>query len=123
MAFAVGGNDGRARKPEPGATLPARMVKILMRLPGNRISTSLPAAHASGFRQWVHPFGPLASGKESHSLCLGDFFPRENEERNLRAPLAGMPREQDHFRQALLFDGAMPPFQIGVQIRTPRRQF
>ena len=30
--------------------------------------------------------------------------------------------EQDHFRQTLLFYGSMPPFQIGVQIWTPRRQ-
>jgi len=51
-----------------------RMVKTLMRLAGNRISTSLPIARASGFRRRIHRFGPLASEKESHSLCLGDFF-------------------------------------------------
>ena len=63
-----------------------RMVKILMRLAGSRISTDLPAARASGFRQWIHRFGPLASEKESHFLSLGDFFHRENEERNWIAP-------------------------------------
>jgi hypothetical protein len=41
-----------------------RMVKILMRLAGSRISTSLPAARASGLRQWIHRFGPLTSEKE-----------------------------------------------------------
>src|SRR5882724_7722763 len=63
-----------------------------MRLAGSRISTSLPAARGSGFGQWVHRFGPPASEKESHSLSLGDFFQRENEECNLIAPVAVMPR-------------------------------
>src|SRR6266478_2113282 len=69
------------------------MVKILMRLAGSRISTSLPTARAYGFRQWIHRCGLLASEKESHSLSLGDFFHRENEECNvLIAPVAVMPR-------------------------------
>jgi len=58
------------------------MVKILMRLPGSKISTDLPAAGAYGCRNWIHRFGPLAWEKESHSLSLGDFSHRENEERN-----------------------------------------
>ena len=68
-----------------------------MRLSGSRISTSLPIARASGFRQRIHRFGPLASEKESHSLCLGDFFHRENEQRNLIAPVAVMPRRTRSF--------------------------
>src|SRR6266404_8621279 len=53
-----------------------------------KISTSLPAARGFGFGRSIHRFGPLALEKESHSLSLGDFFLRENEERNLTAPFA-----------------------------------
>src|SRR5208282_635400 len=68
-----------------------------MRLPGSRISTSLPAARASGFRQSIHRFGPPASEKESHYLSLGDFPHLENDERNLIAPVAVIPRRTRSF--------------------------
>src|ERR1017187_6400079 len=59
-----------------------------MRLRGSKILTSRPVAHGSGFCQLTHRHGLPVSEKESHYPSLGDFSPRENEERNLIAPVA-----------------------------------
>src|SRR5262245_55411210 len=85
-----------------------------MQLPGSRISTSLPTAGASGFRQWIHRFGPLAGEQESHSLCLGDFFQRENEERNLIAPVAEMPRRTRSFLTGTPLSPIDATFKFGL---------
>jgi alpha-L-fucosidase len=63
-------------------------VKALRRLPCHRISTSHPTARAIGFRQSIRRLGPPASENASHSLSLGDFFHRENEESHGIAPVA-----------------------------------
>src|SRR5262245_41818868 len=84
--------------------------------------TSQPLAcldFASGFADSV-----LWPGKENHiafSLVISFTVKMKNVigEHLSQGCLA----EQDHFREALLVDGSMPPFQIGIQIRTPRRQF
>src|ERR1035438_2659035 len=54
-----------------------RMVKMLMRLHGNRISISLPAVPASELGQSIPRSGSLAREIESHSLCLDGFFHRD----------------------------------------------
>ena len=92
----------------------SRMVKTLMRLPGSRILTSLPIARASGFRQWIRRLGPLAWEIGSHSLCLGDFFHRESEERNWTAPVAVRPRRTRSFSTStplLRLDATFPSWR------------
>src|ERR1035438_10495695 len=74
-----------------------RMVKMLMRLHGNRISISLPAVPASELGQSIPRSGSLAREIESHSLCLDGFFHRDNAQHSWIARGAGMPLRRKSF--------------------------
>src|ERR1022692_113063 len=75
----------------------SRMVKMLMRLHGNRISISLPAVPASELGQSIPRSGSLAREIESHSLCLDGFFHRDNAQHSWIARGAGMPLRRKSF--------------------------
>ena len=51
----------------------SRKVKLLMRLPGSRISAALRGARGCGWHRRSPRSGPVGSGIGSHCLCPGDF--------------------------------------------------